>query len=345
MSTRLERKATSCTTDADGYGVIQHGLGVAPDEILLTPRIPAGQKHFSVSVVTSSYTTSQFKVRAVNHDGTPRANMKTFITYQATAEVSVEPGPEDPQDPQDPGEPEEPEQPTNPLVCTNPQFTWSTRSGGGAVHADGVGDGKQYYGSPNLWNDNGTVTMTMGVCSHRSWYVRATAKNLGDGAVLCYPNMHKDWINWSNRQMPLLSNYSRLPLRWQHDGPGNVGIWNWAVDAWINGVGNDNGVTELMIWTEYKTQRPAGSNRGRVTVGGREWDLWTTGSNDIVSYVAVQPLKSGSMDVKHFTDHLISTGRMRSDSRLGQIGYGVEIVDTGGAERRFDVLDLQIDGF
>src|SRR5690606_17346275 len=100
-----------------------------------------------------------------------------------------------------------------------------------------------------------------------------------------------------------------------------------------------------MIWTEYKTQRPAGSNRGRVTVGGREWDLWTTGSNDIVSYVAVQPLKSGSMDVKHFTDHLISTGRMRSDSRLGQIGYGVEIVDTGGAERRFDVLDLQIDGF
>src|SRR5690606_2094015 len=101
-------------------------------------------------------------------------------TYQATAEVSVEPGPEDPQDPQDPGEPEEPEQPTNPLVCTNPQFTWSTRSGGGAVHADGVGDGKQYYGSPNLWNDNGTVTMTMGVCSHRSWYVRATAKNLGD---------------------------------------------------------------------------------------------------------------------------------------------------------------------
>src|SRR5690606_10457215 len=77
----------------------------------------------------------------------------------------------------------------------------------------------------------------------------------------------------------------------------------------------------------------------------REWDLWTTGSNDIVSYVAVQPLKSGSMDVKYFTDHLISTGGMRSGSRLGQIGYGVEIVDTGGAERRFGVLDLQLDGF
>ena len=169
--------------------------------------------------------------------------------------------------------------------------------------------------------------------------------NKGDGAVLAYPNLHKDWINWANGKMPKLSEYKRIPTKWRHDGPGNVGTWNWAYDVWIDGVGNDDGVTELMIWTEYKGQRPAGSKVKTVTVDGREWDLWVQRQWGIVSYVAKDQSKSGSIDIKKFTDHLVAEGLISSDSTLGQVGYGVEIVDTGGGTRRFDVTDFQVDAY
>src|SRR5690606_26613684 len=241
----VERRATSCTTDAQGYCTIEHSLGVAPETILLEERIPAGQKPFDAHVVTSTYTADDFKVRVMNLDGTPRAGKKTFITYQASAlkedgpstpptsepetpptteepptsepetpPTTEEPPPTEPESAPATGEPptSEPEtppptegpppttEPENPPAdvekCTDPSKVWGTRSGGGPVHAPDVGDGLQYCGGPNLWNDNGTVTMSMGVCSHAQWYVDAKAQNKGDGAVLAYPNLHKDWINW-----------------------------------------------------------------------------------------------------------------------------------------------------
>jgi len=355
----VERRATSCTTDAQGYCTIGHSLGVAPETILLEERIPAGQKPFDAHVVTSTYTADDFKVRVMNLDGTPRAGKKTFITYQASALKEDGPGTPPTSEPETPPTTEEPPPtteepppttgPENPPAdaekCTDPSKVWGTRSGGGPVHAPNVGDGLQYYGGPNLWNDNGTVTMSMGVCSHAQWYVDAKAQNKGDGAVLAYPNLHKDWIDWSNGKMPKLSEYKRIPTKWRHDGPGNVGTWNWAYDVWIDGVGNDDGVTELMIWTEYKGQRPAGSKVKTVTVDGREWDLWVQKQWGIVSYVAKDQSKSGSIDIKKFTDHLVSEGLISSDATLGQVGYGVEIVDTGGDTRRFDVTDFQVDAY
>ena len=36
---------------------------------------------------------------------------------------------------------------------------------------------------------------------------------------------------------------------------------------------------------------------------------------------------------------------LESDSTLGQVGYGVEIVDTAGQKQRFDVTDFQVDAY
>src|SRR5690606_5792208 len=264
------------------------------------------------SVVTSSYEDDSFKVRVVYLNGEPRANKKTFITYQASAlkvDKPENPPTSEPEDPtsEPPVTSDPPQDPATSEKCTNPSKVWGN-NGAGPVHADDVGDGIQYYGGSNIWNQNGTVSVTTGVCSHAKWYAEARAKNLGDGAVVAYPNLHKDWIDWSDGKMPRIDSFDRIPLRFAHDGPGNVGIWNWAVDAWINGVGNDSGVTELMIWTEYKGQRPAGSKVKEVTVGGKRYDLWTAKQWGIVSYVAKDQVKSGTLDIRDFTDHMVSEG-------------------------------------
>jgi hypothetical protein len=228
--------------------------------------------------------------------------------------------------------------------CANPTQTWSTSDGGGPVSADGEGDGKDYYGSPNLWNDNGSVSQSMGVCSFDSWYVDATASDSGDGAVLSYPNMHKDWHDWNSGSEPSLDSFERIPTQFAHEAPES-GTWNFAYDVWINGVGNGPGTTELMIWTEYNGQRPAGELQETVTVDGAEWELWANENNEIVSFVAKSPQTSGELDIKAFTDHLTEAGMLESDSTLGQVGYGVEIVDTAGQKQRFDVTDFQVDAY
>ena len=92
-------RATSCTTDAEGYCTIEHKLNWIPNEILVTPRIPRGQKAYFLSVVTGSYTKNGFEIRAVYHDGQPKANSKVFVTYIARDTFSRGPHPTPPSDP------------------------------------------------------------------------------------------------------------------------------------------------------------------------------------------------------------------------------------------------------
>src|SRR5690606_2979697 len=95
-------RATSCTTDAEGYCTIEHKLRWIPDEILVTPRIPRGQKAFFLSVVTGSYTEDGFEIRAVYHDGQPKTNSKVFVTYIARDTFSRGPHPSYPEEPEAP---------------------------------------------------------------------------------------------------------------------------------------------------------------------------------------------------------------------------------------------------
>lgn len=222
-------------------------------------------------------------------------------------------------------------------VCTEPLFILEGSQG------RTIGS---YYAHSNIWNDNGNIEQKMGVCSYFSWYVEVTAADHEDRAVLSYPNTHRDWHNWSTGFEPPINSFTTITSTFAHQAPprGN-GIWNVAYDVWINGVGHGPGTTELMIWTENSRQRPAGSLRGTVTVDDREWELWTTNSNQIVTYVAVEPLTSGKLDLKAFIQHMMDTGRLAQESTLGQIGYGVEIVQTGGELLRFDFTDFSAEAF
>ncbi|HEX6445885.1 MAG TPA: hypothetical protein VF053_12410 [Streptosporangiales bacterium] len=216
--------------------------------------------------------------------------------------------------------------------CTNPSTVFHGQG------SKGFGD---YYADADMWNAGGhDITQTMGVCSHNSWYVEASASDHQDGAVLAYPNMHRDYHNWSNGSEPKISSFPAIQSSFEHTAPSS-GVWDVAYDIWLNGVADKNS-TELMIWTQNSGQRPAGSKHGTVSVSGHDWDLWASSDNKYVAFVAPKAVKSGTLDLKAFMKYLMDHGRLSTGSTLGQVDYGVEIVSTGGSKQRFDFTDFSV---
>jgi hypothetical protein len=227
-------------------------------------------------------------------------------------------------------------------LCTSPYFTTSDPNGG-------ISDGG-YYVHNNLWNAAkypGT-TGTTSVCSFHSWNHTGQASNAnGTGEVKTYPNVHKDYSE------PAISSLSALTSRWGMAPSPGVGIYDVAYDLWLNGV---PGSPEVMIWTENHNQRPAGDVVARgLSFGGMTWDLWATSDNSYIAFAApadatsAQPgwpsnvaRSSGSLDLLAMLRYLQSVGRVTSGSTLGQVCYGVEIVDTGGAPQTWHLTDFAI---
>jgi hypothetical protein len=222
-------------------------------------------------------------------------------------------------------------------VCTDP--VWRSSSDG-AMQSDG-----DFVIHNNMWNASGyRVSQTVEACSYRSWNVIATADNSsGDGAVKTYPNVHKDYHNWSTGYEPPLSNYPTLSSTFAAAGP-NTGIYNIAYDIWLNGVGNGGGSNrEVMIWTDNQAQRPAGSVvASGLEFGGQTWTLWATGDNHILSFVPATDMASGTVNIRAMLDYLIGRGRVPADSTLGQIDYGVEIVSTNGTPATFNFTGFSL---
>ena len=213
-------------------------------------------------------------------------------------------------------------------MCTNPYFTTSGSNGG-------ISNGG-YYVHNNLWNAAGYpgTTGTTQVCSYRSWNHIGRATNTGDGAVKTYPNVHK---NYSGRT---ISSFTRLTSTFAATPPG-VGIYNVGYDLWLNGVPND----EVMIWTDNRNQVPAGSRfASNVNLGGHTWDVYATGGNGYIAFVPANRARitSGTIDIKALLNYLVAQGRVAASSTVDQIGYGVEIVDTGGSPATWRFTDFSI---
>jgi hypothetical protein len=177
-------------------------------------------------------------------------------------------------------------------VCTNPVWRSSTN---GAMHSD-----DDFIVHNKMWNASGyRVSQTVEACSYRSWNVIVTADNgTGDGAVKTYPNVHKDYHDWSTGYEPPLSNYPTLSSAFAATGP-NSGIHNIAYDIWLNGVGNGGASNrEVMIWTDNQGQRPAGSVVATgLELGEQTWTLWATEDDHVLSFVPATDMASGT--VKH----------------------------------------------
>jgi len=200
-----------------------------------------------------------------------------------------------------------------------------------------------YWVHNNMWNASSyDVSQTLSACSFRNWKVTATADNAsGDGAVKTYPNVHKDFHNWSTGYEPPLSSFSRIRSTWAARTP-HVGIYDAAYDIWLNGVPGEH---EVMIWTENFHQVPSGSGASHIATrdfSGHRWKIWATDDNSYIAFVPTRRLTHGRLGLKAMLDWLVARGRLPQDVTLGAIDFGFEIVSTNGSPATFKVNDFSL---
>ena len=214
---------------------------------------------------------------------------------------------------------------TKSASCTNPSYSTSA--------ADGMLNASPYFVSNNMWNASGySVSQTLYACSYSNWYVTATMNNdNGDGAVKTYPNSQRDFTD-------TISSLSSVTSTFAETSPG-TGIYEDAYDIWINGLAT-SGSTELMIWTQNNGQTPSGSVQGTVTLGGRTYTVWKSGS--YIAFVANANFTAGTMNLLAFFQYIIGKGWIPSSSTLSQVCYGVELVSTNSVPETFTFSNYSV---
>jgi hypothetical protein len=217
--------------------------------------------------------------------------------------------------------------PTGSGACTDPKYTTSD--------PNGMWDLAPYFVANDMWNaDAYSVSQTLHGCSYSDWYAVATMNNSnGDGAVKTYPNSHRDFDS-----LPAISSFSSITSTFAESGPG-TGIYEDAYDIWLNGIGG-NGATEVMIWTDNHGQTPGGSKQTTVTLDGRSYSVWRTGT--YIAFEAGSNFSSGTVNLLDFFKWLMSHGWVASNATLGQVDYGAELVSTNGVPATFSVSDFSV---
>jgi len=200
---------------------------------------------------------------------------------------------------------------------------------------NGMLDESPYWVAQDMWNaSNYSVSQTTYACSYSNWYVVATMNNdTGDGAAKTYPNAHKDFDS-----SPEISSFSNITSTFAESGGGS-GIYEYTYDIWLNGIAT-NGSTEVMIWNQNHDQTPAGSIQTTVTLGGRQYVVWRDGT--YIAFVAKSSFSSGSIDLLGMFNWLMSKGWIPSNTTLGQVDYGVELVSTNNAPETFSFSNFSV---
>jgi hypothetical protein len=145
--------------------------------------------------------------------------------------------------------------------------------------------------------------------------------------------VHKDFSG-----SPLISSFTTISSSFAHTAP-HVGIYEFAYDIWLNGIAS-SGSTEVMIWTDNYNQVPSGSSQETVSFDGQSYNVYKAGS--YIAFVDTNNVTSGTVNLLSFFNHIIAKGWIPSNSTVGAIDYGVELVSTNGADATFAVNDFSL---
>lgn len=201
-----------------------------------------------------------------------------------------------------------------------------------------------YYVTNDSWNADrySDLSQRLHVCNYDSWYAIATMNNdNGDGAVKTSPNVQETWYPTPTR----LSRWKSITSQFSDVPPGagpNFGIWEYQYDIWLNGLADINS-TEIMIWTANNGQAPSGSPVDQFTDAGRTYTVYySPAPKQYIAFVAVRGSLSGSVNLRHFFNYVISKNWIPASSTLYQICHGVELVSTNGKPEKFAVDKFSI---
>ena len=223
----------------------------------------------------------------------------------------------------------------------------------------------EYDVSADMWGAGGTGLEQHSVFCSRTpdgnspyFYAEASTPAGASGSVKSYPNAHMDFHHWGNNTEPSINDVDRNPATpnvltttFAHQGPGTCTgcSYDWAHELWLNDY-----AVEVMVWTDWKVQHPSFADATKVetvTVDGRSWEVWravwggTGNSRD--GYIVFlpangQPITSGTFNDIAFLNYLKGKGWIGTAPTLSAVTYGVEICQTGGQSKRFDVTNFSV---
>ena len=162
--------------------------------------------------------------------------------------------------------------------------------------------------------------------------------NSGSQSVKTYPNVHRDFSS------PAISSLKSVSSTFAESEPnGAPGTYENAYDIWLNGIANPGGGSdEVMIWNENHGQIPGGSPQGSVTFDGHSFTVWK-GDGNYFAFVANSTFTSGTLNLLAFFKYLMDKGWVPGNSTLSEVCYGVEVVNTTGAQETFNVTNFSVD--
>ena len=203
-----------------------------------------------------------------------------------------------------------------------------------------------YFLRNDAWNSD-AGPQTMYACSYSSWNVVANEPSTTD--VKTYPDVQKDFqqSGASDGSGVPISSYTAVTSTFAETSP-QVGIYEVAYDIFVNSttlVGP--GTTEIMIWVDNYKQVPAGNKVDTaVPLDGRNYDVYYEADNGngghYVAFEANTNFTSGTVDVLAFFGYAVQKGWIPAAAPLNQIGFGVEICETNGADATFQFTDFSI---
>jgi xyloglucan-specific endo-beta-1,4-glucanase len=192
------------------------------------------------------------------------------------------------------------------------------------VWGSGSGSGTQC-----IWS-NSTPGDTISWGTSFNWTGQSNSVKSYAASVLGW---HWGWKN-TNTGLPVqLSANRNINTNWNYQVTHNNSVtMNVAYDMWFHTIANptyaDQPTDELMIWP-YRSggAGPAGSLQGTVNIGGTTWQLYrgVVGSWNVFSYVRVSNTNSVSLNVRDFTNDLVSRGWMSSSKYLTSVQAGTEV--------------------
>jgi hypothetical protein len=206
-----------------------------------------------------------------------------------------------------------------------------------------LGEAGEYHVQNNVWGNEhipayqqcvGIEPIPGGVRTGWSWNWP-----LGGDGVKAYPEVIFGWKPWHARstttQLPIrIDRLDRAPvafdIQWSTSGVANLAFDCWITRSWPPTERNRK--VELMIWLDNRGWRnPAGDRDDRVTVGGRQFDLYIRQpAHTYVAFVATSPMRAGELDIAEFVAHLVGRGYVAPTDWLASVELGNEIKGGSG---------------
>jgi hypothetical protein len=358
----------SCTTDANGICSLKHTLGAVPDSVVVSANTPAAFNGFFVNTVNGSYTATDFKVRAMFNQTTPKQFGTIWVSWVAYAKGVTPPPPPSTSTVVPPPSTTTPVT-TTPAPPTSttvvPPTTTTSAPPAGCANPEKIVEqdgrtfsgpaGGQYYVHNDAWNwqghGNGQYEW-LWLCDQKSWHVDSWGFDTPEGEVFMYPSSKFDVTGSCCAGKPLSTWPNQVVGKFAGttSGYGAGSSYNVAWDLWLNGVASGN-YTELMIWTQHGgNAAPAGSKRADWTApGGQVYEVWWDGNTfdkaggSYLAFISKNTQLSGTVDIRAFIAESAARGYINANPTLNQLNYGIEVRDTGAATQanpaRFTLTD------